>query len=114
MCVRGNTRPAIRWLVAERHTYILRLPPHLRNQLVDDAYNTGRSLNEVMRQALCEHYDMECPDITRGKKDVDASATVENFSLRVSEELFNEVRVEAQETGRSMGGIIIDALVRMS
>ncbi len=90
--------------------YLLNLTPHLRNSLVDDAHNTGRSMNEVMRQALCEHYGLECEEVSRGKKKFDATATVENIMLRVEDELFERVRREAAWTARSMRQVIVDVL----
>ncbi len=96
--------------MAEGHTYILNLPPHLRNLLVDDAHSTARSMNEVIKQALCFHYGMDCPEISRGRRKFDASATVGLIPVRVSEELFDRVRKEAAWTARSMRQVIVDVL----
>ena len=65
-------------------------------------------MNEIIRQVLCWRYAMECPEMSQGKKPIIGSA--ENIPLRVSKELFDEVRHESEQTDRSIRQVIVDAL----
>jgi hypothetical protein len=94
----------------ERSYFLLRkLSDELRGELEVDAQERGIPLAEVIRSALCEHYELECSPVT-GRKRQDAWEGSGTILLRLQSELFRAIRDDAEESGQFMRGIIIEAL----
>lgn len=83
--------------------------PELQKALRVEAQDKQLPLAEVIRSALCEHYELECRPI-KGVIRRDAWENVDTILLRLQPELFQAVKSDAAKTGESMRALILQAL----
>ena len=81
----------------------------LRVALEMKAQAEDKSLQEVIRGALCEHYALECPEM-KGRRREDTWTNARTIYLKMWPELFDAVKQDAADTGESMRSLILQAL----
>ena len=98
--------PVSRW-----PAYLLkRVPENLRSELSSEARERNVSLQDVIRQALCDRYRLNCPQASfryEPDRDSGGSATIH---LRLQKKLKRALDAEAAQSGLSLRTIIVDAL----
>lgn len=67
------------------------------------------SLAEVIRSALCEHYDLECFSPAQPRRE-DAWDATDTILLRLEAKLMRAIRADAKESGRTMRACILEIL----
>ena len=86
------------------------LTEELRDAIEQDREETGLSMSELMRQALCAHYNLRCETVhSFGGQQPEAGKV---FSLRVSPELFRALQREKKKTGIPMARLVRDILAQ--
>ena len=84
------------------------LTEELRDAIVSEREETGFSMSEIMRRALCAHYNLRCDHIhTFGGQQPEAGKV---FSLSVSPELFRALQREKKKTGVPMARLVRNIL----
>jgi hypothetical protein len=91
-------------------SYLLNaIPTALRSALSQRAAADDASLADTMRAALCFHYSLDCPPRGRGYNPTRDEAS-EQMVLRVSDELFQCIKRDAERSGETMRQVILDIL----
>ena len=86
----------------------LMLTEELRDAIVSEREETGLSMSEIMRQALCGYYALRCEEVhSFGGQQPEAGKV---FTLRVSPELFRALQREKKKTGIPMARLVRNAL----
>lgn len=84
------------------------LTDELRVALEDEREESGVSMSEQMRQALCSHYGLNCEAVNY------FGGTQPNFgksfTLRVSPELFQHLQAEKRASGLPMRRLVLQIL----
>ena len=84
------------------------LTEELRDAIEQEREETGMSMSEQMRQALCAHYKLRCERIHYfGGQKPEAGKV---FSLRVSPELFRALQREKKRSGIPMARLVREVL----
>lgn len=94
-------------------TYFLlrRTGTELQVQMRLDAQTQDVSLAEVIRSALCEHYDLDCFSPAQPRRE-DAWDATDTILLRLEAKLMRAIRADAKESGRTMRACILEILER--
>lgn len=91
-------------------SYLLNgIPTALRRALSARAAEDDLSLADTIRSVLCAHYGLDCPPRGRGY-DAARDLGTEQMLVRVSEELFQAIKIEAQEWDETMRAVILRVL----
>lgn len=96
--------------VAQWPAYLLRgIPPSLRDALSDRALHDNVSLADVVRQALCYRYEMDCDYASTGyQPDLD---TGNDFLIvRVQPEVWRQVKKETRSRYGAFRQLILESL----
>lgn len=80
----------------------------LRDSIEQEREETGLSMSELMRQALCAHYNLRCETVhSFGGQQPEAGKV---FSLRVSPELFRALKRDKEASGIPMARLVRNVL----
>ncbi len=99
--------------MSEYVSFLVRnLNPRLLKQIRRDAREEGISIAEVMRQILCEYYELECsPERTRTRAPTDLRLpTSTTIRLRMQPELWQTIRARSVASGIHMSVLVRQAL----
>jgi hypothetical protein len=90
--------------------YLLRgVNPHLRNQLSDQAAADDVSLADVIRQALCQHYGLDCDPASNGyQPTLDTGGDV--ILVRLQPELWVAMKKETRSRYGATRQLILETL----
>lgn len=84
------------------------LEPEILAALTEDATEEpARSLSDVMRQVLCDHYELDCPPTGAGTR-LEFGARTQ--LLKMHPDLWQAVKTDSEETGQSMQALVHEAL----
>lgn len=67
------------------------------------------SLAEIIRSALCEHYELDCFSPAQPRRE-DAWDATDTILLRLEAKLMRAIRVDAANSGKTMRACILDIL----
>ena len=96
--------------VTDWPSYILRgIPPHTRASMSDRAERDDISLADVVRQALCHHYNMECDPASFGyQHDLDTGN--DTLLVRVQPAVFKKMKRETRGRYGATKTLVFQAL----
>ena len=88
--------------------FLLRnVDPELRRRLSAEAKTENRSLADLIRAIMCDHFELECePSRAESKLKHGASTLV----VGLQPELHRAIKTESEESGETMRSIILDTL----
>jgi hypothetical protein len=90
-------------------SYLLDLPPELREKIEESAKISGESMSEIIRQALCSQFIVHCDPVEASSSGPQLIRGTERMILRLQPELFDEIKRQA-ESGLTMRSLVLDAL----
>lgn len=96
--------------VAQWPAYLLRgVPPSLRDALSDRALRDDLSLADIIRQALCQHYRMDCDPASYGyQPGLDTGGDV--ILVRLQPELWKKIKKETRSRYGATRKLILQTL----
>ena len=83
------------------------LEPRVLQAIIEDTQDPPRSLSDVMRQVLCDHYSLDCPPTGAGTR-LEFGARTQ--LLKMHPELWRAIKADSEETGQSMQALVHEAL----
>lgn len=78
-------------------------------ELEIQAQEQNKGIQEIVRTTLCEHYELDCPEQNKRKRQ-DAWTSATTIHLNMWPELHKAIKEDAAETGKSMQALILQAL----
>lgn len=100
-------------MASPRPSYLLtEISPELRKALSSAAAEQDRSLNDLVRVALAEAFEVNLPATKRGRRYVSwmDGGRSSRMVIRCEPELFDAVKRESSASDRTMRDVILDVL----
>src|SRR5512145_2816786 len=106
----GVLTPPVDQVHSEWHRYLLKgVRPELRDSLSATARDRDLSVADVMRELLCQHYQLDCPPISRAYPGTLKPGT-STMILRLQPELWRAIQNHQKISERPYRELIIEAL----
>lgn len=96
--------------VANPYFLVRGMSASLRLALEIDSSEQDEPIQEIMRQILCEHYDLDCPQLNHSAKREDAWEGSTTVLLKMTKDLYSALREDSEESGESMQALCHQAL----
>jgi predicted HicB family RNase H-like nuclease len=85
-----------------------RLDPNLKKLIREDAKRRDISMQEVIREILCEYFELDC--ISMGGPARARQRSTQTILIKMQPYLFEYLKADALVTGKSMRETVLDAL----
>lgn len=106
----STSKPTKRPQIASATFLVRRMSDQLREALEAESKARDISLQDVMREILCAHYELDCEPVgpgVRKEAEWNGSPTV---LLKMQPLLFSAIKKDAADSGESMRSLVLGAL----